>query len=216
MAYTYLIGWTNEDKWYYGARYANDCSKNDLWETYFTSSKHVKDFRKEHGDPDVIEVRKVFGNRNDAILWEEKVLKRMRVRESDRWLNRNDQCAPPIMKGSEHPLYGIGHSEKAKKKMSVNGKGKGKGIPKSEEHRKKISEARKKNWATNDKLKEKFAKKMKNNDYGKLHKGWIPSDETKQRMREKKKGVAQRLCCCLICQKEISISNIKQHYKANH
>jgi hypothetical protein len=89
MAYTYLIGWTKYNKWYYGVRYSKKCQPHDLWKTYFTSSKYVKEFRKDHGEPDIIEIRKTFDSPNEAILWEEKVLKKMNVLNSDKWLNKN-------------------------------------------------------------------------------------------------------------------------------
>lgn len=88
--YTYLIGWTEHDKWYYGLRWAKGCHPDDLWTTYFTSSKYVQEFREHHGEPDVIQVRKIFGTKEEAIQWEHTVLKRSRVIESQRWLNRTD------------------------------------------------------------------------------------------------------------------------------
>jgi hypothetical protein len=30
--YTYLIGWSNQNKYYYGVRYAKDCHPNDFWD----------------------------------------------------------------------------------------------------------------------------------------------------------------------------------------
>ena len=77
IPYTYLIGWTIYNRWYYGVRFANNCNPVDLWNTYFTSSKIVKQFRKEYGEPDVIQVRKCFYNKEDAINWELKTLKRI-------------------------------------------------------------------------------------------------------------------------------------------
>ena len=56
--YTYLIGWKSLDKWYYGVRYGKGVHPSDLWVVYFTSSRHVKKFRDDHGEPDVIEIRK--------------------------------------------------------------------------------------------------------------------------------------------------------------
>lgn len=86
--YTYLIGWKDHNAWYYGVRYSKHCNPNDLWTSYFTSSKHVKEFRLKHGEPDVIEVRKVFDNRESAQLWETKVLQRMNVIGDSRFLNK--------------------------------------------------------------------------------------------------------------------------------
>lgn len=89
MAYTYLIGWSKYDKFYYGARWAKDCSPDDLWNTYFTSSKHIKAFRKEHGEPDVIQVRKVFNDVDKCKLHERKALEKLNVLNNDKWLNKN-------------------------------------------------------------------------------------------------------------------------------
>jgi hypothetical protein len=58
--YTYLIGWTKHNKWYYGCQYANGqrvANPSNLWTTYFTSSKHVKECRELYGEPDVVQVR---------------------------------------------------------------------------------------------------------------------------------------------------------------
>ena len=62
IPYTYLIGWSKLNKYYYGVRYAKNCHPSDLWTKYFTSSKYVKQFREENGEPDIIEIRKTFSN----------------------------------------------------------------------------------------------------------------------------------------------------------
>ena len=213
--YTYLIGWSNHNKWYYGVRYAQNCNPQDLWDTYFTSSKHVKKFREECGEPDIILIRKIFDTKDSAILWEEKVLQKMNVRNNDKWLNKNDCSAPPIMKGEEHPLYNIGHTEETKQKISEKNKGKLKGLIRTEEDRKNKSIAAKERWSRPGE-KEKLSQKMIGNDYGKNKKGWIPAIETKERMRKAKKGKKQRRCCCVVCRQEVSVSNIVQHYNAHH
>jgi hypothetical protein len=70
LPYTYIIGWSQHDTWYYGVRYSVTASPNDLWKTYFTSSKHVKNFRKQYGEPDVVRVRRTFDSKEKAIMWE--------------------------------------------------------------------------------------------------------------------------------------------------
>jgi hypothetical protein len=86
--YTYLIGWAEHDLWYYGVRYGQNCCPADLWTKYFTSSKLVKNCRTLYGEPNIIEVRKVFGDDpNRAKLWEDKVLRRMKTLKNPRWLN---------------------------------------------------------------------------------------------------------------------------------
>lgn len=85
--YTYLIGWTTQDKWYYGVRYSKDCSPSDLWNTYFTSSKLVAEMRLMYGEPDVVTIRKNFSEPKEALAWEQKVLRRLNVLRKDKWLN---------------------------------------------------------------------------------------------------------------------------------
>jgi len=89
MPYTYLIGWSKHQKFYYGARWAKNCDPSDLWKTYFTSSTHVWDFRKEHGEPDIVIIRKIFNDVSKCKKHERKVLERMNVLTEDKWLNKN-------------------------------------------------------------------------------------------------------------------------------
>jgi hypothetical protein len=86
--YTYLIGWSSKNVWYYGAQYGKKSHPSSLWRTYFTSSKYVKSFRTLYGEPDVVEVRKVFNEAKEAQRWETEVLIRLEAVEKDKWLNR--------------------------------------------------------------------------------------------------------------------------------
>ena len=87
--YTYLIGWSKHNKFYYGARWAKDCDPSDLWKTYFTSSKHVKTYRQQYGEPDIIQVRKTFSDIDQCRLYEQKTLQRLNVVVDNKWLNKN-------------------------------------------------------------------------------------------------------------------------------
>lgn len=87
--YTYLIGWSSLDKWYYGRRTSKGCHPNDLWVKYFTSSKYVKEFRITHGEPDIVEIRKVFNDIPSCCEWEDKVLVRLHVGfDNEKYLNK--------------------------------------------------------------------------------------------------------------------------------
>lgn len=96
--YTYIIGWTAQNRWYYGVRYARKskclyetgCHPDELWITYFTSSKIVENFISENGDPDIIQVRKTFVDESSAIKWERRVLERLDVIHKDEWLNASN------------------------------------------------------------------------------------------------------------------------------
>jgi hypothetical protein len=96
IPYTYLIVWSSTGMKYYGVRYAKDCNPADLWKTYFTSSRYVAEYRKTHGDPDIIMIRKTFLG-EDAVdkarLWENRVLKRMGVVSRPDYLNEGDNRA---------------------------------------------------------------------------------------------------------------------------
>jgi hypothetical protein len=87
--YTYLIGWRSLNLWYYGVRFSKNCHPSDLWVSYFTSSKYVAALREQHGEPDVVQVRKLFSSAASAQAWEERVLRRMNVLLDERWINRN-------------------------------------------------------------------------------------------------------------------------------
>jgi hypothetical protein len=92
--YTYLIGWSIHNKWYYGVRYAKGCNPSDLWATYFTSSKYVYDFRERYGDPDIIQIRRTFTDSKSARLWEKKVIIKLDVIHKNMWLNEHNGIAP--------------------------------------------------------------------------------------------------------------------------
>ena len=88
IPYTYLIGWTTHNKWYYGRRTSKNCHPDELWKTYFTSSKHVAAFVVQHSAPDVVEVRKLFpGDPGRCAEWESRVLRRIDAQHSGMWLN---------------------------------------------------------------------------------------------------------------------------------
>jgi len=88
--YTYLIGWSKLNRWYYGAQYGRKASPNNLWKTYFTSSKYVKKFREENGEPDIIEIRKIFRTSQQTLRCEEKVLLKLNAAQSNKWLNAHN------------------------------------------------------------------------------------------------------------------------------
>lgn len=87
--FTYLIGWSKENIWYYGARYAKNCDPTDLWVKYYTSSKSVKEYRVLLGEPDVIQIRKTFKSIDKCLDWEFKVLRRLNAIKKHNWLNKS-------------------------------------------------------------------------------------------------------------------------------
>lgn len=91
-----LFGWKELDRWYYGVRYARGCHPDDLWTKYFTSSKIVKEYREKYGEPDVIEVRQIFDDSFQAREWEHRIIDKMKMCQSIRWLNRGNGQPPGI------------------------------------------------------------------------------------------------------------------------
>lgn len=126
--YTYLIGWSKQQKFYYGVRYSKKCTPEDLWKTYFTSSPVVHECREKYGEPDIIQVRQTFKNEYHARNWEYKVLQKMNVVLREDFLNKHDAPCPPVRYGKRPKSVG----EKISKKL--------KGKQKTHQHKKKVSE----------------------------------------------------------------------------
>jgi len=120
--YCYLIGWTSLDKYYYGVRYStklnclykNGCHPDDLWVTYFTSSKYVLNYRSRYGEPDIIQIRRLFNSAVKAIDWEVKVLRRIKASKIEKWINKNVSGA--IVWDNEMKLKAIGRISSKKGK----------------------------------------------------------------------------------------------------
>lgn len=123
--FTYLIGWTRLNKFYYGVRYGINAHPETLWKTYFTSSNFVEKFRGEHGEPDLISIRRTFDDIMKARLWETKVLRRMKVVRRDDFLNMTDHPGLPLRLGTTHKAESIAKMRK----------------PMAEERKKNISKA---------------------------------------------------------------------------
>ena len=127
--YTYHIAWTGLNLHYYGVRYASDCHPNDFWNTYYTSSKVVCQYRETHGEPDVIEIRRTFKDSDTARAWESKVLRRLNVKLNESWMNHH---------ANEAPRWNETHRE-----AHLNGV---RGRKYSEAGKTKLAESRKKSW----------------------------------------------------------------------
>ena len=149
--YTYYIAWSKHNLHYYGVR-LRPKSENDLWVKYFTSSKYVKQTRKLLGEPDIIEIRKMFDNERKARIWECRVLIRLKVKYRIDWLNRCD------------------------------GKYNGSTSPKSEDHKRKISES---NTGKIHHWQNKVNKNLdKIRKTAEKHKGMKRPESTKEKLKE--------------------------------
>tara|TARA_R110002167_G_scaffold32041_1_gene104501 strand:+ start:132 stop:779 length:648 start_codon:yes stop_codon:yes gene_type:complete len=113
--YTYLIGWSKLNKWYYGAKYGRGAHPNNFWKTYFTTSNAVKDYVKVHGQPDVIQIRKTFLSEKSCIDWESTVLKRIYAAQDSKFLNGHNAKGFISYKTEEH-CRNIGKARSKKRK----------------------------------------------------------------------------------------------------
>lgn len=89
--YTYVVTHKATGKRYYGVRYARNCSPSDLWVSYFTSSKTIKNIIAREGIAAFqSEVRRTFATIEDARVWEEKVIRRIKAATSPLWFNMSE------------------------------------------------------------------------------------------------------------------------------
>lgn len=78
LPYTYRVTHLPSGTWYYGVRYANNCHPDDLFKKYFTSSSVIRKLIESDGiDAFVLEIRKTFQDKNAAINWEHRVLRKI-------------------------------------------------------------------------------------------------------------------------------------------
>ena len=91
IAFTYLLVHLPTGKRYYGVRFAKGSHPDQLWTTYFSTSKVVKQLIAETGTSSfTAEVRRTFDDPVKALAWETKFLHRVDAAGSDIWLNRHN------------------------------------------------------------------------------------------------------------------------------
>lgn len=214
MYYTYLIGWSTLNKYYYGVRTSKKATLADLWVTYFTSSKRVKEIAAKNGPPNVIQIRKIFDTPQAAILWESKVLTRLRVHKklSDKWINLTNNRAVFLTSEIKKKIgdysrgktyeerYGIELANKLRQQRSKSNKLRG---SRSEETKKKISETRLKRsldgtlptpWNKNKKIKRPEGWVSPNLGKVAWNRGLSRSEETKNKIKAAHKLLKPLLC----------------------
>ena len=99
IPYTYLIGWSSLDLYYYGRRTAQGCNPSDLFESYFTSSNEVKSYILEYGHPDIVQIRRTFDSVSECCEWECTVLRRLDAKNHPRFLNKTNGDSEWIYSG---------------------------------------------------------------------------------------------------------------------
>jgi hypothetical protein len=129
--YTYFLRWSSTGAWYYGVRFAKACHPNDLWTSYFTSSKRVRQYVQEHGNPDIILIRRVFDSVKKARTWEHVVLKRLNAVKRSDSLNQTDNfaicpyaCGRSLRGKTYEEAYGEQKGQELRNKRSLCNKNK--------------------------------------------------------------------------------------------
>lgn len=207
VPYTYLVRHKPTGKVYYGCRFARGCRPDDLWKTYFTSSKHVKKLIEVDGkDSFEVEIRKVFSDIDSCRIWESKVLTRMKVIRRVDFLNRTNNR-------SVHP-------EDAKKGPLAQT-----GIPKNHSPE-GINRIRKANSIPYKDRDWDDAKRERNKTLPNHARGYKRPPETEETRAKKSNshkgkpsgmlGKQQSVCSCLICHEKVGASGIKMHHKYKH
>lgn len=115
-AYTYKLKWSKLGVYYYGVRYSKNLRVGDIWISYFTSSVLVEEFVKTHGDPDIIKVKRVFGDSESALDWETKVLRRVNAAKNSKFINGTNNRAFSL---SEKDKMTPQSKRKAKNRMRI-------------------------------------------------------------------------------------------------
>ena len=173
--FTYYVYHKPTKKKYYGVRYRKGCHPNELWTTYFTSSKLVKTLIKEYGVNSFdVEIRKIFSTAAAAKSWESKVHRRLKVNLREDWLNQHVQG---------ERFYCSGHSIETRNKIRQKMTGR----VLSDEHRQRISKKslldRKRRQESGWRMPRDAVERMRLSNIGRKH-----APEGIERMRETKKG----------------------------
>lgn len=158
--YLYVIGWTEHDVWYQGIQYGKMAHPDNIWKYYFTSSRYVKAFASQYGDPDVIETLPL-SSKEEAISEEIRYQTECDVIHDPRWLNcaingdrirtKNDlthlRRIADRDRSTDRKRQPWTDEMKARHRETMTGKGKGK--KRSPETRARMAEANRKRWEDN-------------------------------------------------------------------
>ena len=172
IPYTYYLEWTTGMK-YYGVRHSRDSYVGDIMITYFTSSKYVKEYITENGNPIIIRVDKCFETKEDALEYEHQFLVYNNVAKDETWLNKTN--------GSKK-FHCISHTPETKAQMSIDRSGEKSywlGKTHTPEAKKKVSGANSGRVCTDETRKKLSIAAL----------GRVFTEETKAKMSVAKKGI---------------------------
>lgn len=130
--YTYYLYNKVTQQHYYGVRTSKIKPEEDLFVKYFSSSKLVRELINQHGlNSFNCKVRKIFSSRNEALIWEHKVLKRLKVRYRPEWLNISEgDLKFGFLTTEERRIYGYENALKDKRTFKERSQAAKKGVQK--------------------------------------------------------------------------------------
>ena len=195
MSYTYFIKWSKLNLQYYGVKYEKGAGPEGFWNSYFTSSKKVLELKESVGDPDIIKIRETFSNAQDAIDWEAKVLRRLKVASKPEWLNMCDRPGLPQLFGNDNPMKNEQHKKTHLESV------------RTDEYRKKMSEIK-----TGYKHTEETKNKLRRPKYSNENYFGSKSDEHKENIKQA--ALKRPRVPCSKCGKGITKANLAKHEKS--
>lgn len=91
IPYTYLLTFIPTGQLYYGVRYREECHPDELFKTYFSSSRVVKKLISEYGVESFnYQIRRVFNSKQAARDWEQRLLIRIDAENNHNFLNQSN------------------------------------------------------------------------------------------------------------------------------
>ncbi len=193
IPYTYLIGWSKQNKFYYGRRTSKGCNPSEFWITYKSSSKEVKKFVDINGNPDIIQIRKTFKSVKECCNWEYRVLSRLKVRVNEKYLNK--------IAGVEDFYYGITGPKSATHKENIK-----KAIQKRLSDPNYVHPCKGRKGSTKPPRTKEHREKLSKGSLGNKNASCPRSEETKNKLRKPK----PKNVCRIHDKKEMNISHFIQ------
>lgn len=223
--YTYLIGWSAHNTYYYGVEFSNKkkiANPQNLWITYFTSSRYVAEARLKYGEPDIIQVRKIFSSKEKAQSWEQRVISRCKLHLKENFLNKacgtlinfdDDEVKLKMSIAAKRSRRPLSNDTKIKLSSSLKNKWKDNGhhcknVKLNNDHKNAISEGVKKSERYKDALEAGLTKHIGENNgmFGKKH-----TKESRKKMSEKCKN--RKLIKCNVCGAEVTSQTLGRYHK---
>lgn len=91
IPFTYILKFKLTNQYYYGVRWARGCSPSELWNTYFSSSVHIKNLIKKYGkDSFQAKVSRTFSNKDEAIKHERRFLEKVKASTNGAFINKRN------------------------------------------------------------------------------------------------------------------------------